>query len=151
MSTESEATLPILPVVGVERSPLNRRRWALALSCGHDAWVTCTGKPLLERAPCVKVRTLMADPDFRRQPKTGHSCWYCQRDLVHGAHDVATREVFVIDACLLLHPDHVATHAAGYREPTGWLAVGLDCARRIGMEWSRPFAIRRMDGRGRNS
>lgn len=41
-------------VLRVTQSPMNAKRWALELSCGHDAWVTRGSRPQLQRMYCDK-------------------------------------------------------------------------------------------------
>lgn len=74
-------------------------------------------------------RTLFIDPDFRRTPKTKVFCCVCQRDLRPKA---ARRFVFLqsdgwhtIEHPQDQHSENVVRHA-----------VGLDCARKLGLEWS---------------
>lgn len=40
------------PVTRVDRSPMNRKRWVLKLSCGHEVWITSTSKPTRKEADC---------------------------------------------------------------------------------------------------
>lgn len=39
-------------VVSVKQSPLNALRWCLALSCGHETWITSKRRPTRKRAEC---------------------------------------------------------------------------------------------------
>lgn len=81
-----------------------------------------------------KPRTLHYDgADFRRDPKTSLSCWACQKDLRPGR---PYREVFLVDGDELLHPDDVH-RASELRGVLAWLPVGPDCAKKIGLEWTR--------------
>lgn len=73
------------------------------------------------------------DPDFRRQPKTQRFCWRCQKDLKS---DQKTRWIHLVDGGgAILHPED--EHL--YNDPAGdlyWFEVGLDCAKKIGLEWT---------------
>ena len=39
-------------VVRVDPSPMNRKRWCLQLSCGHEVWVTRVKRPTAKTANC---------------------------------------------------------------------------------------------------
>lgn len=60
---------PMRVVVRVTRSPLNGRRWALDLGCGHEVWVTSRGKPARKFAPCVACAGLQAGPRSADTPE----------------------------------------------------------------------------------
>lgn len=78
-------------------------------------------------------RTKYTDPDFRRTPKTKLFCYQCQKDL-----DPASkyRNVFIVESMSALHPDEVPGYVMG-KDDAGWLPIGPDCARRLGLEWSK--------------
>lgn len=82
----------------------------------------------------MERRTKYTDADFRRRPKSTHFCYQCQKDLVPGA---AHRMVFVTGSLFAVHPDDVAG-SAPEKDDLGWLPIGSDCARRLGLEWTRP-------------
>ena len=82
-----------------------------------------SGKPL----------TRFYDADFRRDPKSSLFCWACQKDIRLGR---PYREVFLVDGCELLHPNDVS-RASELRGVLAWVPVGPDCAKRIGLEWTR--------------
>lgn len=76
-------------------------------------------------------------PDYRRDPKTKHYCHFCQKDMVP---EKPYREVFAFyfdgAPCVVNLEDAVKAPPPG----GGWLPVGNDCAKVIGLEWSRPHA-----------
>lgn len=74
-------------------------------------------------------RTVELDYDARREPKTKRFCIKCQKDI--GPYQPARIIRTVPGEPLMVHPDDAL--------PTDetWL-VGLDCARKIGMEYSVP-------------
>lgn len=77
----------------------------------------------------VQERTLFIDPDFRPTPKTKHFCCVCQRDIKS---DAAHRIVF-------LRPDEGFTQIdrpAAPSEKAVRHPVGMNCAKKIGLEWS---------------
>lgn len=45
---------PLRPVVDVHRSPANRLRWCLTLSCGHGLWITAKRQPQRKTAYCER-------------------------------------------------------------------------------------------------
>ncbi len=94
--------------------------WALAPSCG------CTDAK--DREPRVKGM----DPDYRRDPKTKLYCTRCQKDI-KGKYRLA----FVVDDCgNVLHPDDERL-AARFKGAHGWQPIGLDCAKKIGLAWTK--------------
>lgn len=75
------------------------------------------------------------DPDWRRDPKTKIFCFRCQKDLKTGQ---KRREIRVImDWSLIVHPEDIEKYTSDSQD-CGWYPVGMDCARKIGLEWSRP-------------
>ena len=40
------------PVLRVDRSPLNERRWCLELKCGHEVWITSKREPQRKIIKC---------------------------------------------------------------------------------------------------
>lgn len=86
---------------------------------------------------CMTYRTKWIDPDFRRDAKTMHYCGVCQRDLKLGQphrrilFDPTKYEaVHGEDWDIALSPDNGACWII---EP-----IGMDCAKRLGLEWSKP-------------
>ena len=75
------------------------------------------------------MRTLFLDYDARRSPKTDRYCALCQRDIKVAQ---AARVVLLrVDDMHVLHPEDTTGE--------GTVALlGMDCAQRIGLEWSRP-------------
>lgn len=78
-------------------------------------------------------RTKFTDPDNRPQPKTGHYCARCHRDLKPGQ---PFRVIHMVDGGpFALHPeDEIIYRNDG--SDMGCFPVGMDCARRIGLEWT---------------
>ena len=86
------------------------------------------------------MRTKWMDPDFRREPKTARYCVICQRDL---APERECREVrFEVDVMEAIHPEdwkaaEVEINARRTcSNPFQRGLVGMDCARRLGLEWT---------------
>ncbi len=77
------------------------------------------------------VRTKFIDYNARREPKTGHWCFMCQRDLKIGQ---PYRLVSVVDGCLAVHPDGPQPSMDNL---FGVFALGMECAKKLGLEWSR--------------
>lgn len=87
-------------------------------------------------------RTTPIDPDFRRDPKTVRYCGRCQRDLVDG--QPYRLVMYELDRYEAIHSDdweaaeqdivsrRLQRGKAVLIEP-----VGMDCARRIGLEFTR--------------
>lgn len=81
-------------------------------------------------------RTKDIDGDYRRDPETATYCARCQKDLRPGQ---ARRLVHLVEGGgFVLHPqDEAAFAAAGDRSgDLGLFPVGMDCARKIGMDWT---------------
>ncbi|NTF18081.1 hypothetical protein G6L37_06660 [Agrobacterium rubi] len=72
------------------------------------------------------------DYDARPQPKTDRFCCKCQRDLKVGQ---THRYVYVVDGMCAVHPEDIAAREK-QADDYGWLLVGLDCAKKIGLEWT---------------
>jgi hypothetical protein len=41
-------------VLRMTQSPLNKHRWSLDLSCGHETWITTTRRPTRVKLRCFK-------------------------------------------------------------------------------------------------
>ena len=85
------------------------------------------------------IRTRWMDPDFRRDPKTAQHCVICQRDLKPGQNHREVR--WEQDRWEAIHPEDwdraaQAPHSRDHAIESG--LIGLDCARRLGLEWSAP-------------
>jgi hypothetical protein len=82
----------------------------------------------------MHIRTKWTDPDFRKTPKTDFFCILCQRDLKPNqsyrmmAVNAASWEAIHRDDWEKAEPEFIEFY-------TG--PVGSDCARRIGLEFSR--------------
>jgi hypothetical protein len=89
------------------------------------------------------IRTKWLDPDFRRDPKTNHYCMICQRDLKPGQPSRTIR--YELDRYEAIHPsdwEQAAIEIPAARPRYGADAIiegpiGMDCARRLGLEWSK--------------
>lgn len=70
-----------------------------------------------------------------RHPKTERYCVICQRDIKPGA---KAREVHLVDGGMwALHTDDEPIYVSDGGD-VGIHLLGMDCARRLGMEYSRP-------------
>lgn len=80
-----------------------------------------------------RPRTTQLDSDFRRDPQTADFCVRCQKDFQPNQEH---RWVFIQgrDFATVVHPEDVdaAVIAAGQ----GWHRIGIDCARKVGMEFT---------------
>lgn len=89
----------------------------------------------------MAYRTKFFDPDYRRDPKTGRYCEACQRDLKQGQpHRLIMWELDTMDAVhgedWEVARDEIAARRAA-RNPVNTGLIGMDCARRLGLEWTR--------------
>jgi len=86
-------------------------------------------------------RTKFIDPDNRPTPKTDTFCGRCHKDLKPGQ---PRRVIHLVDGGpMALHPaDEDAYRRASECSPKvaagdlGCFPVGLDCAKKIGIEWT---------------
>ena len=78
------------------------------------------------------ARSKFIDFDARRNPKTSFWCVCCQRDL-RGRQK--PRFVFVDERMEAVHPEDLSARGR-LNGDIGWQLLGLDCARRLGLEWS---------------
>ncbi|MFA7256030.1 MAG: hypothetical protein WC047_00445 [Kiritimatiellales bacterium] len=74
------------------------------------------------------MRKAWMDFDTRRQPKTDRWCVCCQRDINPGSQ---ARTVRILDFPWVLHPEDAGVCGEVF-------LVGLDCARKIGIEFTLP-------------
>lgn len=85
-------------------------------------------------------KTKYLDPDYRKTPKTDFFCCACQRDLNPSR---PCRQVYLVGNGLdVLHPSEWATYdpatdSTGH-DLRGKYPIGNDCARKLGLEWTRP-------------
>jgi hypothetical protein len=77
-------------------------------------------------------RTTDLDPDCRPEPKTSRFCIRCQKDI---RPDRPARRVWLDDRrwATVVHPED--RHLVPPENLGEWL-LGMDCAKKIGMEWS---------------
>jgi hypothetical protein len=73
------------------------------------------------------MRTIFLDYDARREPKTDRYCIKCQKDISPGA---PARVVRLVDV-MVVHPDDAGAEGEDH-------LVGIDCAKKLGLEFSRP-------------
>ena len=85
-------------------------------------------------------RTKFIDPDNRPEPKTDRFCGRCHRDLKPGQ---PYRVIHLVDGGpYALHPGDEASYQAvtgtlgQHPGELGCFPVGMDCARKIGLEWT---------------
>lgn len=89
----------------------------------------------------AEFRTQFIDFDSRPRPKTNHFCIMCQRDFKQGQ---AHRRVLCVSGePFAIHPED--THLAADKE-TEWFEIGMDCARKLGLEWTHPATVALNDG-----
>lgn len=88
-------------------------------------------------AQTAKYRTAYIDCDNRRDPKTDKFCVRCNRDLEpsqdHGL-------VHLVDGGpFALHPEdeEIYSKSGNDRSDLGMFFIGLDCAKKIGLEFVR--------------
>ena len=84
------------------------------------------------------IRSKWMDPDFRRDPKTPTYCGVCRRDLKPG--QPRRRILFAPTNYEAVHSeDWERALAPAGPSGEGWIIepIGMDCARRLGLEWSR--------------
>lgn len=77
----------------------------------------------------MEPRTSFTDADFRPKHKLGVQCYRCGKVIKSSQN---FRVVHIIDPCNAVHPadDHMV------QPNEDWFAVGMDCARKIGMEFT---------------
>ena len=91
----------------------------------------------------TEIRRKWMDPDFRRDPKTGRFCLICQRDLKDG--QPHRRVMYELDRYEAIHSEdweqaerQIPPTRPQYGHDSVLIhPIGMDCARRLGLEWSR--------------
>jgi hypothetical protein len=81
----------------------------------------------------MTIRTTFLDPDNRRYAKTDLFCCRCNKDI-KGSHRIVH---LVAGGAQVLHPDDELAYVSDGGD-LGAQAIGPDCARKLGLEWSRP-------------
>ena len=81
-----------------------------------------------------QIRKEFIDYDARREPRTKRFCVRCQKDLDS---DKLVRRVYVTGDMEAIHPDDFGRYLPSDGD-FGWLLIGNDCARILGMEWTLP-------------
>lgn len=76
----------------------------------------------------MTYRTKWMDPDFRRDPKTDCYCEMCQRDR-HVMYELGRYEAVHSDDIIARRAPHLSSVVTG--------KIGMDCAKRLGLEFSR--------------
>ena len=93
----------------------------------------------------MTARAKFIEPDFRRQAKGPHCC-VCGQRLAPGR---PRRYVRLLDSAFVVHPSDTWVRGEPVRlehdgqeysdfEDNGTAEIGLDCAKRLGLEWSMP-------------
>ena len=85
----------------------------------------------------MSTRPRMKDFPFnaKRDPKTDCYCAICQKDIRPGT---SPRFVHLVKGGFkVLHPDDEKLYAPDAGD-LGGFPIGPDCARKLGLEWSRP-------------
>lgn len=85
----------------------------------------------------TKVRTQCVDYDARPQPKTDVWCCACQRDIKQGR---PCRWVYLTEDMHAVHPGDLIAHGIQVSD-LGWHRIGMDCARKLGLEWTTDSPI----------
>ena len=81
----------------------------------------------------TNIRTAYLDPDNRRDPKTDHHCHRCHKDFKPNA---KTRQIHIINGGWdVLHPEDESKYVSDAGDMYVF-EVGLDCARKIGWEFT---------------
>lgn len=89
----------------------------------------------------MTYRTTFTDPHYHRRPKTLFFCVRCQKDLKPGqphrfiAYELDTQEAVHGEDWEIARTEITARRK--HREPFVVSPVGVDCARRIGLEFTR--------------
>jgi hypothetical protein len=90
----------------------------------------------------VTFRAKWMDPDFRRDPKTLHYCIMCGRDLKPG--QPHRKVMYELDRFEAVHSEDWEIAEPEIRasrncnsDPVVYDLLGMDCARKLGLEWSR--------------
>ena len=81
-----------------------------------------------------QIRKEFIDDDARRKPRTKRYCVRCQKDIDPGK---PTRWVYVTGDMEAVHPEDLCRHVRSGSD-FGWLLIGNDCARILGIEWTLP-------------
>jgi hypothetical protein len=74
------------------------------------------------------------DPDFRREPITDYSCVNCHRAISKKKGNYRLVHV-VSGGVMYLHPEDEALYTPDTGD-CGLFPVGMDCAKKIGIEWT---------------
>lgn len=88
-------------------------------------------------------RSKWMDPDFRRVARTNRYCEMCQRDLKQG--QPHRRIMYELDRYEAVHGEDWEVAAVDINQrrntvtaPVVYGLIGMDCAKRLGLEWTRP-------------
>lgn len=80
----------------------------------------------------MTTRMKFIEYDARPEPKTSRYCVMCQRDLKPGK---PHRFVYVAATYQAVHPDDLEKRSP-LQSDDGWQRIGLDCAEKLGLEWT---------------
>jgi hypothetical protein len=93
----------------------------------------------------MAYRSKWMDPDFRRDPKTNRYCIMCSRDLKPGQphrmvmYELDRYEAIHSEDWEIAQSEIPPTRAPNLKDRCVLVhSVGMDCARKLGLEWSRP-------------
>lgn len=75
----------------------------------------------------TEPRTIFLDYDARHEPKTNRFCVKCQKDIKR----LSPARIVRVNGAVVIHPQDVEP---GIGED---FLVGMDCARKLGLQWSR--------------
>lgn len=81
----------------------------------------------------MPIRTKFVDYDARPRPKTTLFCVMCQKDLSSNSE---YRLVFLNNDMHAVHPSSIEEYTKKHNDGT-WVAIGPDCALKLGLEWSK--------------
>jgi hypothetical protein len=81
-----------------------------------------------------RIRKKFIDYDARRKPRTRRYCGRCQKDIDPGK---PTRRVYVTGDMEAVHPEDLGSYVRSDSD-FGWLLIGNECARILGIEWTLP-------------
>lgn len=84
------------------------------------------------RINVTSARLKFVDYDARRDPKTKRWCCRCQKDLKDTQ---PHRNVYLDGQMCAVHPDDLR-HRGIQPDDFGWNLLGMDCAKKLGLEWS---------------
>lgn len=82
------------------------------------------------------IRTVFIECNARPEPKTNRYCVVCQKDIKPGR--PARVAEWELDTFHAIHVDDLGRARAEIIRPMDTGLLGADCAKRLGLEYSRP-------------